>query len=726
MAKMEDAPGTNDSDALTDSDADERKPTSELDDDAMFLRLKRWVVQDARAQKNWRTEARQDFAFESGDQWTEQDRAYLKNKLRPIITFNRTKATISAVTGMEVNNRQEVRFIPRTEDDAEEGVNEDFTEAARWVRDECDAEDEESDMFGDDCICGIGVSETSVEYDTDPDGMININQRDPLEMIWDCSSVKRNMADARRVAHAPNVDIEKARDMFPDHSDDELNAGWLAQDWEANEDDAIDREKSRHYWPNNNEPKDYKEVKIIRVQWYEDEPYHRVANPLSGQIEEYDTKKFKDISTKMKAKGIPLVAVKQRRRKYYQAYLGDTLLDWGDAPSQKDFTFQFVTGYRDKNKKQWYGLVRLMRDPQQWANKFFSTIQHIISTSGKGIMAESSAFTDVRKAQEEWANPDSVTIMEDGAISGGKVMPKPGGQLPPGITQMMEFVVSSIRDVTGINLEVLGLADREQAASLEAQRRQAAVTILASFFSALRLYRKRQGRLMLDMIRTYISDGRLMRVVGESGAKYIPLMKSDDVIKFDVIVDETASSPNQKEATWGFISQFIPVLENLQLPMSVWQVLLKLSPIPNSSVEKIIAALQQQQQQPPPPDPKLLLAQEQTKQLQAKGAIEQQKGQMDLQKQNSDLMAQQQSNQIDAAAQAQDAANEQQKFKLEIARMVMELMAQQQKAAVDHASNIAGALNQAHVGAIKLQQAKDIGAVKLKAARKPKTNGATT
>jgi hypothetical protein len=40
---------------------------------------------------------------------------------------------------------------------------------------------------------------------------------------------------------------------------------------------------------------------------------------------------------------------------------------------------------------------------------------------------------------------------------------------------MQEFSISSIRDVTGVSVEMLGLADREQAASLEYQRRQSAM-----------------------------------------------------------------------------------------------------------------------------------------------------------------------------------------------------------------------------------------------------------
>jgi len=704
------------SQALTDSEKDERKPTSKLDEAALFLRLKRWVIQDARAQKNWRMEARKDFAFEAGDQWSEQDRAYLRDQLRPIITFNRTKATISAVTGMEVNNRQEVRFIPRTEEDA--GITELYTEAARWVRDQCDAEDEESDMFGDDCICGVGFTDTRVEYDTDPDGMIAVDRLDPLQMVWDASSTKKNLADARRIAHCPKVDIARARDMFPDYTDDELNAGWLAQDWEANEDDAIDREKARHYWPNNNEPKDYKEVTIIRIQWYEEEPYHRVANPVSGKIEELDPDKFKAIAKVMKARNMPIVAVRQKRRHYYQAFLGnDCVLDWGDAPSQEDFTFQAVTGYRDQNKRQFYGLVRLMRDPQQWANKFFSTIQHVISTSGKGILAEATAFDDVRKAEANWAKPDAITIVADGAISGEKIIPKPGGQLPPGIPQMLEFVVSTIRDVTGINLEVLGLADRDQAASLEAQRRQAAVTILATFFDGLRRYRKKQGRLLLDMIRHYISDGRLIRVVGEQGAKYIPLVRSEDVVKYDVIVDEAATSPNQKEATWAIVTQLMPTLTELGLPLAVWEQILKVSPLPASVVEKIIAALQEQAKQPPAPDPKMLLAQEQTKQLQLKTQAEQQKAQLDAVKGQMDIQNEQQRNQMEAQKMQQEAEQDRQKFALEVAKMVLDLQMQREQANIQRETAITEAQNQQRMGDLKVSQAQEMGAIKAQHAK---------
>jgi hypothetical protein len=711
------------------SDVNSKVPCSKLKPAERFVRLKQWVQQDARALHDWRMQASLDFAFEAGDQWLADDRAYLSQNNRPIITFNRTKATISAVTGMEVNNRQEVRYIPRTEEDA--GINELYTEAARWVRDSCDAEDEESDMFGDDCICGIGFTDTRVSYDDDPDGMILVERLDPLQMGWDFAAIRKNLADARRVWHGPNVDIALARQHFPDATDAELDAKWITQNWLTDSEEPIDRNKSRHYWAGNAQPKDRREVTIVRIQWYEEEPYYRVANPTTGEIEELDEEAYSKVKARFEKSKKPLVGVKQKRKRFYQSFLGAKELEFGEAPSQKDFTMQAVTGYRDRNQRQWYGLVRLMRDPQQWANKFFSTIQHIISTSGKGIMAEAGAFADPKKAEAEWARPDSIALMEDGAISGNRVAPKPGQQLPPGLPQMLEFVVSSIRDVTGINLEVLGMADRDQAASLEAQRRQAAVTILATFFDGLRRYRKRQGRLLLDMIRTYISDGRLIRIVGDEGEKYIPLVKSEAVVEYDVIVDEAATSPNQKEATWAIITQLMPTLTELGLPLPVWKQILKVSPLPNSATEKIIAALEEQAKQPKPPSPE-----------EQKMQLEKQKAEMAMQAQQQDiaaraqesqinLQAQQQKNAMDAQKAQQEAEQERQKFALEVAKMVLELQMKQQTAALDVQTAQIQAGQQREMGQMKVEQAremgsmqvdqaKQMGAIKAKQAAKPK------
>src|SRR5690242_18226984 len=125
-----------------------------------------------RSQRKWRDNAREDYDFVAGNQWNQDDIDKLTLEMRPVITFNRIGPIVNAVSGQEINNRQEVKYFPRQI--GKSGVNEVLTAAAEWVRDECDAGDEESEAFLDAAISGIGWTETRLDYDEDLDGQIII------------------------------------------------------------------------------------------------------------------------------------------------------------------------------------------------------------------------------------------------------------------------------------------------------------------------------------------------------------------------------------------------------------------------------------------------------------------------------------------------------------------------------------------------------------------------
>jgi hypothetical protein len=268
-----------------------------------------------------------------------------------------------------------------------------------------------------------------------------------------------------------------------------------------------------------------------------------------------------------------------------------------------------MTGKRDRNKNVWYGIVKGMLDPQKWANKFLSQFLHIIGSNAKGgLMIEKGAVENVGKFKREWSKGDGVSVVEDGAISRKRIVPKPPPVIPPQMSQLMEFAISSLRDVTGINLEILGLADREQPGVLEAQRKQAALTVLATLFDALRRYRKEQGRLMAKYITEYLSDGRLIRIVGGDGTEqYVPLLHEQGVLDYDVVVDEAANTTNQKDKTFHVMTELLPVLDKMGAPFT--PDLLDYMPLPTAMVAKWKQNIQQKMQQPPPPDPHMVSAQ---------------------------------------------------------------------------------------------------------------------
>lgn len=102
-------------------------------------------------------------------------------------------------------------------------------------------------------------------------------------------------------------------------------------------------------------------------------------------------------------------------------------------------------------------------------------------------------------------------------------------------------------------------------------------------------------------IQKYLSDGRLIRIMGETNAQYVPLALEQDAV-FDVDVDQTSTGPNMKERVWSFIA---PMMD--RIPPQVLIELLPFSPLPATVVASVQNALRQVMQ----PDPSV----EQKKQL---------------------------------------------------------------------------------------------------------------
>lgn len=505
--------------------------------------------------QNWKGDARESFDFIAGEQWVSEDKALLKEQQRPNVVFNYSEKMIDAVVGAEVSNRQEVTYAPRTMGMA--GAAELWTNAAKWVRDEADIGDEETEMFRDCLICGMGWTHTRVSYEVEPDGMIETNRIDPCEMIADPSATKPGLIDRRYSFHFVWIDEGVAKREWPNSISFEEN---------VNTGSGTDEIRRGHRYEGDeaDDPDMHRgQVQVRHYECVELEPFYRVAS--ENKIIDIDNADFAVMKSSLDEKGIKYI--KQFKRVYYYAYFaGDTLLEGGLSPTQEGFTYQCVTGKRDRNKNTWYGLTRVMKDPQRWANKWLSQILHIVNSNAKGgLLAEVGAFVDSERAQNDWASPDSIVFLKEGGM--GKVKEKQMSSYPSGLDRLMEFALSSLPQVTGINLEALGLAAREQANVLEQSRKQAAYGLLAPIFDSLRRYRKQHGRVLLDFIHNYISDGRLIRIGGPESQQYLPLTKTTDAPTYDIIVDQSPESPDVKEKTWGVLENVIPAMMKAGVPI---------------------------------------------------------------------------------------------------------------------------------------------------------------
>lgn len=566
--------------SVADDDADNGYVNA--NDDLAAKAWKCW--RDSRSHlSDWRTEAAECYDIVAGRQWTDEEIAELEKQMRAPVTFNRTGVVLDAVSGYQINSRQDVAYLPREPTDT--GPVQVENEAAKFYRQACDAEDEETDAFFDALVCGLGTVEHRMDYDDDPEGMLKIERVDSLEMGYDPSAIKRNLSDRRWDIRGKWWDKSAAKAAFPDRDFDDAEN--VSGDLDVDSNKPVSREAAARYedssgTDDNDKRKD--RVFILEYTWFELEPFITALNPLSGKNEDIDSATLKLLNEKMMAVGQPAVkSVKRSRKVYKRAFVhGRDTIEEGEAPCPYRFHYQFMTGKRDRNKKIWYGLVRPMKDPQRWANKFLVQTMHMINANAKGgLIHDEGAFERTDDIEAKMAKPGWRLSKRQG-YEAQFVPPTP---IPTNTFQLMEFAISSSRDVTGVNLELLGMADREQPGILEHARKQSAMAILAPFFDALRRYHKESGRLTLYFIGKYMTDGRMIRINGDAQAQYVPLTKEWDFTKYDVVVDQSPSSPNSKQAVYGVIAQILPTLAKMNV-MPPPEILDYVPDLPASFVQK--------------------------------------------------------------------------------------------------------------------------------------------
>lgn len=579
--------------------------------------------------RDWITEAQECFRFYANDQWTQEDREYLRSEQRPEVTFNRAGVLIDAVLGHENNNRNEVRFIPRTDGDA--AVDEILTNVSKYFLDECDGESHQSDAFRDMLISGIGWTNTRLDDEQNPDYDLKVERVDPIEMLVDPSSQEPNFSDARYIFRRKRMALEEVKSIWPNWDGEPFDAEWSGDDFDTV---LAHQSRDRYSGLSHDDKSTVKDILVLEYQWKDIEPYHLVEVPqdntendlpLPPQIEEMSQSAFRARKSKITESGVK--STSKRRITVRRAFCIGSEIVQEDVVSPKSFTYHAMTGKRDRENGVWFGLMRILMDPQRWSNKWLSQMMHIINTNAtSGLNIEESAVEDVAAAEAKHARPGRVLVFRDGALQRGAVQPVVPMNFPQSVEKLLEYANQSFGDVSGVNAELLGMADREQPGVLEWQRKQSAVSLLAPLFDSLRRYRKLFGRTWLHFIQTYVSDGRVARITQDDQQTYISVnpqtIGDPETARYDVIIDQQASAPNQKEATWAVLTSLFPAIKDQMDPQTML-LFLEYSPLPVTLVDKLKKQAQEKAQQGPPPDPEMMKVQAQVQGIQMKSQADQ-------------------------------------------------------------------------------------------------------
>lgn len=584
-------------------DAQRTPAEGESDDDVLLERFAKWNVALLAQWSKWREDTQGWYGFVGGEQWTDGERAEMEGSEKIPVTFNLIGPVIDAVQGAEIQNRQQVQFYPR--DAGDTGISDVLTQGADYVTEECNGDQEDSEAFWDCLVCGLGWTETRPEIEGDQVNLIK-ERVDPLQMWPDPAARKRCLEDMRYVKR----EIPMSEDEFEDFKE-EIGREDL-EGTEGSQDDAgkrvtIVNPAVRYTHGMMGAESGADTVIVCEWQWWDREPVFLAGVPGPDGVVKIT--QLDQQSLEMALQADPSLRYSQSHRKvFYRAFATDVEVLFKEKLAEADFRYKPITGKRDRNSGTWYGLVKPMLDPQRFTNKLYSEILHIVRTNANGGMAlEEDAVDDVRQFESSWAATDKITWLKPGSLSGAhgsKMVAKSPPQVQVALFQLMEFAKDMVKATTGVNEEILGLVQREQAGVLEAQRKQAAYGILSAFFDAKRRYQRDQGRLLLAQMRVYFPPDKLVRIVDKGTAQYVPLAGSLEAQEYDIVVDEAPAGPDQKAKIMQVLMPLLPELLGAGLigPEAIADVIEYL-PIPAAVATKLANAIRNQQAQGAQVDP---------------------------------------------------------------------------------------------------------------------------
>lgn len=532
-----------------------------------------------------REQMREADRFMHSHQLSDNDKANLESQRRPDTVVNEIQKFVKFAGGIERRTQQALLFAPRTmEDERAQGLGELLTKEYEWFIDQSQGQYERSLAFESMLVTGIGVTDAGLSRVVDPAGGPRYLNCDPFQFWWPLTS-RQNLglgttSPVRWIARESDMDLDEAVDKWPDQAIFLRAAAGGAPNEDQFPTFGYGAKRPIPYvvpWimtaplnKNGASPSESKpgKVPILEWQFYEDEPGFYFYDPQFKDdtwLNESDFRKYKARLRLGFQKEITDFD-KQAHRVYKRAYLLQRriiLQEPRKLPTRDaGYTWNVMTGAWDRSDKVFVGKIRLFMPTQRYTNAFFRQALEIMGTATKGgYIAETSAITTAQKRDIEntGARPGSVNIVQNGAISGNKIIPKAVPQLPQGTMELLQFCIGLSESISGLSMSLLGTAPgATPGVSLRRQLTQAMV-LLAVEFDALSRFRKREGDLVFEFMRL-MADDRQIRIGGAFDSQYIQLTKDPFAIRYDIVLDENDQDPNLRQYYTEQITQLAPIL----------------------------------------------------------------------------------------------------------------------------------------------------------------------
>ena len=498
-------------------------------------RAKKLFIDALNKDNKWQQDARDDFKFRDGDQWSEEEKQILEEELRPVLTFNLTKSSIDLIMGMNEDNRVVHRASPTEPSDA--FLCEVLNDLSDYTKESNDFTEEEDGALESASICGRGW--VGIDFQPDPErfGDIKMTEIDiPVhEVHFDPAARRPNMEDASYLVwdrwmtqedfkiRFPKVGAKKMEEMMENVGSWSGTSDPMSEDGiPVSDHESVDYEREMDTDINFYDRHENM-LRVVHMEYWEYYKRYYVFNPENGSFEEVPacpSKEQKIAFLNEFEEEMTCEIMYDKRVKWLQ-FIGEEILYDDVSPLPfAGFSIVPVFAYRDVSKRSQnhFGLVRLMKDPQREVNKRWSQALNMLNQQVQpGVYAETDAFVDERQALQSMKVAGDITWVNAGALTGGKIKERTVPTFPNAPMQMEQFSQDIMKKITGINPDLLGQdRGRQEPGVVVRLRQQQGMTLLKPLFTNFNFMKKELFKRQLAIIMTYMPDRQIIKILGQN------------------------------------------------------------------------------------------------------------------------------------------------------------------------------------------------------------------
>jgi len=546
-------------------------------------------------------EADTDSRFEAGDQtlWNDLYGNMPANRRRQF-NFNRIRRVVNMASGHQRRNRMSTVVVPM--DNGDEATADQYTKLMMWANDRDNVLETVSEAFHGALVTGLNLLHVWMDYRSDPvSGNIRVDNCSYNSFIIDPFFKKADLSDCNGLWKRSFLTKRQVMSILPDYKEEisVLQA-------QGSQDGKFE------FMP---ESYSYGQTNLLTYDefYYRDYRSQRLLiDTQSGESTEWSGKDEDDLKQFLTL--YPQITVVDQEVPTVRVAVvvqGKVMYDGPNPMGIDKYPFVPVMAYYTPQLPYFplrvQGMVRGLRDAQFIYNRRKVIELDILESQvNSGIKYKENALVDPKDAFLS-GQGRGLAIKEEAQMTDVEQMH--AAPFDPTIVKLSEIMGREIQEISGVNEELLGSAIDDKAGILSMLRQGAGLTTLQNLFDQLNRSQKLLGNIMLDLIQTNFTPGKVARIVDEDPA---PQFYSKAFGQYDAVVEEGLNTSTQRQMQFAQLLQLretgVPIPDSVLLEASTMQ-----------NKKDLVEAVEKEKQ-----------AAQQAQEMQMKVAMEEQKARTEL------------------------------------------------------------------------------------------------